>query len=54
MRDRRAIEADVALLSQAVDLYSAFAGTIPPFNAALTAAKQAPLPIIGTVRDERQ
>ena len=50
LRAQRDIDAS---FHKGVDLYNAFAGTIPALNAALTAAKQAPLPIIGTVSDER-
>ncbi len=51
LRTQRDIDAS---FHKGVDLYNAFAGTIPSLNAALTAAKQSPLPIIGTVSDERQ
>jgi len=38
-----------ASFRKGVDLYNAFAGTIPAVNAALISAKQAPLPIVKTV-----
>jgi photosystem II stability/assembly factor-like uncharacterized protein len=50
LRAQRDVDAS---FHKGVNLYNAFAGTIPSLSAALTAAKQAPLPIIGTVSHER-